>query len=366
MSTNRQSIACPDGQILHRAGEFIFAPKEVIQQLYPENRLGYRDAVVKLVQVLCTTDQISVRRVKTFHETTERLRTKLQTDGKISDEFPLEDAERQRIRELGMRRLKNDWKKICDAIGAGTILAGAVNGLLKRECRIYWWKEEGDFDDSHYVLGSQRLLLPKAIRLDLADEITRFGNQQGKAVPDRARLEEWIERVITTHYCIFEEYWQTKSDEYIPWITRSELPFLQKQDEGLSTSIDCIVAYILKKSRVNKRSDLLKACLDFSATTKGKKLFGRYDDLRASWGGATKAEQRDLTRAIKGIVDGGVCFPMWLGTKAVEFAGKLRSGREVGTTATLRNAWALRWLFRPARVSVARPLFRRLEELTHT
>lgn len=342
-STWRSDVVFPDGVTLHRAGEFFFSDRKTLERLYSDNPLQYQDAITKLLQMLGTSGKISATRIMPlFGETTSPLLEKLATLGRLADEPKLTESEIDTVRGIGLAWLnEHRWKSICEDINEQRIIREALQGHLWRDFQLFWAGRRLTPHPDNYVDLAQIRRLPANLSTEFVECMERFASQHGiTSMPGRNELELWINRALTTHFVIFGEYWQTKSTDYVPSLTRSRLSCLRVNLEVLPDITTSIAAKVLQDERIS-RFDLLERAIEWTERGEGRSLFERYSELRQIYRESAEPERRDLDAAIQGIREKDMRYSIFFVMRTVEAL----SGKGPQSDPVMRHAKSLRWLF---------------------
>jgi hypothetical protein len=276
----RGSKVVPDGSVLDRSAEFIFAKPKVIQTLYECDRLGYLDAIGKLVQNIATSNVILGVKGGGVVQETFRLKAKLEAHGHFEDSnFFSTWTDPQREAQT-YKWLEENWRRINQELEVpNSKVSIAVSGLLKRE-----FLRERVFTDTNWKTP---WYLPVEFSRKLSDRVHKrllgeiFGLVRAYRVNwPVTEAELWVPKVVTAHYQNFGKYWlhfAENDGQYIPAVTRSSLKFLYTPTPSGSiheTALPFIGLEATKK--VKRRGELIERVTDWSSR-EGKEIM---DGLR--------------------------------------------------------------------------------------
>ncbi len=353
-----------DGMVMDRVAEFLYYPAARLRELYASDRVNYVDALCKFIQIITMTDHLAMS-ASSPNEEMGRLKESL---GELVDvnafSFSVESVEERR--ETGLLWIRENWGEIDKTVLEDSLSAKTLNGHVQREFyRCFLLPESKRQSMAHYVSQSETLPLHRATMNLLLSGLAPTVRSAGAGF-DRASVEGWVHRTVTTHYRVFAEYGLFYRHQYAPSGTRSQIPILKKspEEETMETVTRCIAADILANLvALGGRRALVDAIRDWRTHQKAEKVRRGYSDLIDKFEFLPSAGRQELVADINGILDSdkGFAIDLAMGTaSALVQTIKLQNPKGSDAMNTPR---ALRWLYSVRRPNAAHELFSLVDDL---
>ena len=360
----------PDGGLLDRAGEFIFADKDRIRVLFNSDPLGYLDAVAKFVQAVASSEKlVTGERPQTF-ETTDRLREHLIRAGKHEySEFFAPQAVAIR-RAAAYQWLKNNWSDIClELTNADSPAGEALLGHVQREFFCYGIPQDLSLQPFWFSPEAENLKVPAEFLQRSLRSIRGLGVASTLS-SEQARIRSWIEQVVTTHYRIFGEYWlflgKETGDEYLPAFARSSLEFLSVPSPRTSVEklVTPFVGFAALESLTN-RADLLETAIEWREG-KGKDIVSGVEELQTIFRMKHDTADRDkLLKEVETVLTSRIPYGLSIVFNGVKLVTEAIARR--ADTAAAENLVTLsqsyRWLWRIRQPDLQRQWHNKMRQL---
>lgn len=316
-----KGVQFTDGVVIDHFAELAYYPDDLIKDLYRDDRLGYVDAVVRLVQLIASSEQLAFsKNIST--ESTAQLRDELKEGDKVDDETPVFlPLAREKWRQPALEWVHDNWQEITRVIEDDDITYQALTGLARREFRqCYLLPSEKRQSMAHYVSGNEvrNNKLREIHRSNLRQNIEDLVSQTAGELCDN-EVYDWLDRMVMTHYVIFLEHCHFSLRDYCPAITRSGLVSVLRgsTNEPFYGVVRCIALDILERKVRGKsfnRRYLIKYILDWCKTTKGERVLAKYNQLRRDFRALASQEDReDLVREVNDALSRVSCLNLALG-----------------------------------------------------
>lgn len=351
-----------DGTVFDHVAEFMYFPKEHLQQLYTQDNIGYFDAINKIIQIITTSDRLIFPRLIQKEET-ERLKEELSTDGKVdestSDFAPDLDSEN---RQYAMIWVKENWNSIDEALCTDSLVLEAMRGFVKREfTQCFLLPHEKRLSMSHYVSSDEKLNLSSLIINSLLVDVQTIPNFS-MAEMKREDVIDWLNRMVTTHYITYAEYVDSFAHHYTPALTRSHLPIqpLPKGEEFQSIT-RCIAIDILDK--VKNRPELVKRSVNWSKTSKGEMVINGFRKLTEAYNISPSSEKKKILEYVNGILDAQKGYKIDLLMGSLSVVKDVSILKDPKGSQAMKLPARLLWLYKMRRKDVTYTLKNRIDKL---
>jgi hypothetical protein len=266
----------PDGIIFDHVGEFAYLNDENIRVLYGCDPLGYRDAIMKVVQTLACSEKLlsGVRPPAT--EPTGILKERLMKAGRLEQADFFGGLPRESWEDAGNKWMSVNWNTICRELDDPNSAAEtSMSGHLQREFYYFWLRLDPNWDASWFSPENESLELPMGLLERLLQPVSELAHKHNVRDKDGTRvtddtLRRWICQNLTTHFRVFGEYWKClgrdSRDEYMPALTRSCLKLVEEQARRHSDIETIVMPYVGLEAlkNVSARGDLVERVVEWS------------------------------------------------------------------------------------------------------
>lgn len=346
-----------DGVTIDSVSEFIFAPDDVLSILFADNEAGYLDAVIKMLQILGSSDAVLLPEHAMKTEYSERLRVVLKEEDKLATFGSATWPDPNAVQKW----LETNWIRLMDAIAANGDLLRGVLSYLRREYHLAFEHRVPGYDPRHYYPSNNSLYVPNPLRNWLIDGVADL--TWGRFSRSDAGL--WIDAALTVHYRNFRWNWESVGFEYTPAFTRANAAVLPDIDFATDTDLllirRCIAAEMI--AGVKSRRDLLKCAIEWTRGPQGGLTLTGYSHLRAMFTQADEAERKKHREEMDKILNSQVSGIMDAAFGMVGVVKNLVVGEGPKDSLALSTAPSLRWLWNIRHPSALPAVASRVREL---
>ena len=291
-----------DGVIVDHVSHLIYAPKDYARDLYRDNPAGCLDALFKILQMITSSHKLGFGKgpMKLYYS--EMLRDDLLNAGRVTFGNPALDVNEKRLRRPeAILWLKSNWEEISQSFLHDSYLIGALDGQVKREYRVCFSGKYPSYSMDHFVTPEQTLRLPSPVLEHFLQILKKSTDNYQHGSEDNLTL--WLERLITTHYVIFGEYWLFSKFDYVPSLTRTLIPLKDEPstDQCVRSLLYCMAIKILKKTK--NRKDIVLNALDWCSSKEGEKVLNGFAALQNDFIRLSEAERAECIEEINAIIN---------------------------------------------------------------